>query len=40
MTEARWKEFFDSTVAAGVYSSSLDWKKAFTTQFVNRKAGM
>ena len=40
MTEARWKEFFDSTVAAGVYPSNLDWKKAFTTQFVNKKAGM
>lgn len=40
MTEARWKEFFDSTVSAGVYPSSLDWKKAFTTQFVNKKVGM
>jgi len=40
MTEARWKEFFDSTVAAGVYPATLDWRKAFTTRFVNKRTGM
>ena len=40
MTEARWKEFFDSTVAAGVYPAGLDWRKAFTDRFVNKRAGM
>ncbi len=40
MTEARWKEFFDQTVAAGVYPATLDWRKAFTTRFVNKRTGM
>jgi NitT/TauT family transport system substrate-binding protein len=40
MTEARWKEFFDSTVAAGVYPAGLDWRKAFTDRFVNKRTGM
>ncbi len=40
MTEARWQEFFKSTVAAGVYPATLDWRKSFTTQFVNKRAGM
>jgi NitT/TauT family transport system substrate-binding protein len=40
MTEARWKEFFDSTVAAGVYPAGLDWRKGFTTRFVNKRTGM
>lgn len=34
MTEARWKEFFDVMATAGVYPKELDWKKAFTLQFV------
>jgi len=34
MTDARWKEFFDVMAAAGVYPKELDWKKAFTLQFV------
>jgi len=40
MTEARWKEFFDQTVSAGVYPAGLDWRKAFTTRFVNKRVGM
>jgi NitT/TauT family transport system substrate-binding protein len=40
MTEARWKAFFDTMVAAGVYKADLDWKKAFTLAFVNQKYGM
>jgi NitT/TauT family transport system substrate-binding protein len=34
MTEGRWKEFFDVMATAGVYPKDLDWKKAFTLQFV------
>ena len=37
MTEAKWKAIFDSAVAAKLYPADLAWKKAFTTQFVNKK---
>jgi NitT/TauT family transport system substrate-binding protein len=40
MTDARWKDFFDVMSKAGVYPASLDYKKAFTLQFVNKKVGM
>jgi NitT/TauT family transport system substrate-binding protein len=40
MTEARWKEFFDIMVAQGIYKADLDWKKAFTFDFVNKKHAM
>jgi NitT/TauT family transport system substrate-binding protein len=40
MTEARWKAFFDTMVQAGLYKPDLDWKGAFTLQFVNAKYGM
>lgn len=40
MTEARVKDFFDKMVAAGVVSPDVDWKKAFTTRFVNKGVGM
>jgi NitT/TauT family transport system substrate-binding protein len=39
MTDARWKDFFDTMVKAGVYSPSLDYKSAYTLQFVNQKFG-
>jgi NitT/TauT family transport system substrate-binding protein len=40
MTDARWRDFFDTMVKAGVYPASMDYKKAFTLQFVNQKVGM
>ena len=40
MSDERWKEFFDTMVTAGVYSPSLDYKSAYTMQFVNKKVGM
>lgn len=40
MTDARWKDFFDTMVKAGVYPASLDYKQAYTLQFVNKKVGM
>ncbi len=36
MTEERWKAFFDSMVAARLYPSDLDYKKAFTLQFIHK----
>jgi NitT/TauT family transport system substrate-binding protein len=40
MTDARWKDFFDTMVKAGVYPADLDYKSAYTLQFVNKKVGV
>jgi NitT/TauT family transport system substrate-binding protein len=36
MTDARWKEFFDMAASTGVYPSTLDYKRAYTLQFVGK----
>jgi NitT/TauT family transport system substrate-binding protein len=40
MTEGRWRDFFDTMVKAGVYPAALDFHRAFTLDFVNKKVGM
>ena len=40
MTDARWKDFFDTMSKAGLYPKDMDYKKAYTLQFVDKKAGM
>jgi NitT/TauT family transport system substrate-binding protein len=40
MTDERWKAFFDSMVAAGLYPPTLDYKRAFTLQFMQRVAAV
>jgi NitT/TauT family transport system substrate-binding protein len=40
MTEARMMKFFDTMVRAGVVKPKLDWRRAFTTQFVNKRVGI
>jgi len=40
MTDARWHEFFDTMAKAGLYPPDMDYKKAFTLQFVDKKVGM
>jgi len=40
MTDARFKSFFDKMVRAGVAKSSIDLRKGYTTQFVNKKVGL
>jgi len=40
MTEKRWQGFFDTMAGAGVYPKDLDFRKAFTVQFVNKKVGI
>lgn len=40
MTDARWKAFYDSMAAVGVYKRGIDLSKAYTTQFVNQRVGM
>lgn len=39
MTEARVKSFFDRMVRAGIVDASTDWRRSFTTEFVNKGAG-
>jgi NitT/TauT family transport system substrate-binding protein len=40
MTDAHWKSFFDKMVRAGVVKPSIDVRKAYTTQFVDKKVGL
>ena len=40
MTEARWRDFFDTMSRAGVYPKNLDFRKAYTLRFVDKKVGM
>jgi NitT/TauT family transport system substrate-binding protein len=40
MTDARMRAFFDEMVRAGVAKSGLDYRKAYTLQFVDKKVGL
>ena len=40
MTDARMKSFFDKMVKSGVVKANIDYKKAYTLQFVNKKVGL
>jgi NitT/TauT family transport system substrate-binding protein len=40
MTDARWEAFFESAAAVGLYPKGLDYKKAYTLRFVDKKHGM
>ena len=40
MTDARMKSFFDEMVRAGVVKPDLDYRKAYTLQFVDKKVGL
>ncbi len=40
MTDAHTKSFFDTMVRAGVVKAGLDYKRAYTTQFVNKGVGI
>ena len=40
ISEARWKDFFDAMTKAGLYPAEMDFRRAFTTQFVNHQVGM
>ncbi len=37
MTDARWKAFFDVASAQGVYPKTMDYKAAYTLQFMGKK---
>jgi NitT/TauT family transport system substrate-binding protein len=38
MTDARWKTFFDMASGQGVYPKTLDYKRAYTLQFLGQPA--
>jgi NitT/TauT family transport system substrate-binding protein len=40
MTDARWTSFFDSMVDVGVFDKSVDVRKAYSLDFVNKGAGI
>jgi NitT/TauT family transport system substrate-binding protein len=40
MTDPRWRDFFNTMSKAGVYPKDLNFRKAYTLQFVNKKVGM
>ncbi len=40
MTDARMKSFFDKMVRAGVVKAGIDYRKAYTLQFVNKNVGV
>src|SRR4051794_34414708 len=40
MADARWEEFFRSMQQQGLYKPDLDWKKAYTSRFVNKGVGV
>jgi NitT/TauT family transport system substrate-binding protein len=40
MTDTRWHDFFDTMAKAGLYPADMDYKKAYTLQFVDKHVGM
>ncbi len=36
MTDQRWKSFFDTMAGEGIFDRNLDYRKAYTLQFVNK----
>jgi len=40
MTDARMHGFFDAMVKSGVIKPTVDIRKSYTTQFVNKKVGL
>jgi len=40
MDEKRWHDFFAMMSEQGLYPENMEWKKAYTLQFVNKKVGM
>ena len=40
MTDAHMKSFYDKMVRVGVIKAGLDYKRAYTLQFVNKGVGV
>ena len=39
MTDERWKRFYETMTAAGAFTGGIDYKKAYTLEFVNKGIG-
>ena len=39
MTDERWKRFYETMTAAGAFPAGVDYKKAYTLEFVNKGVG-
>ena len=39
MTDERWKRFYETMTAAGAFPAGLDYKKAYSLEFVNKGVG-
>jgi NitT/TauT family transport system substrate-binding protein len=40
MSSARWRDFFATMVKAGLYPADMDFSRAYTVEFVNKKVGL
>ncbi len=40
MDEARWRDFFEVMAAEGLYPKTLDYRRAYTLRFVDKRVGM
>jgi NitT/TauT family transport system substrate-binding protein len=40
MTDERWERFYKINVETGVYPAGMNFKKAYTLQFINKRVGM
>ena len=40
MTDERWRNFYDKMVKAGIVKAGIDYKRAYTLQFVNQGVGL
>jgi NitT/TauT family transport system substrate-binding protein len=40
MSEARWRDFFETMAKAGLYPADMDFARAFTLQFINKRIGL
>jgi NitT/TauT family transport system substrate-binding protein len=40
MTDERWKEFYDTMTKAGLYPTGMNYKNAYSLQFIDQRVGM
>ena len=40
MTAARWRDFYETMAKAGVYPQGLDYRRAFSLKFIDKKLGL
>ncbi|HTT79812.1 MAG TPA: hypothetical protein VMF86_09060 [Stellaceae bacterium] len=38
--DARWRTFYESAAAVGLYPEGMAYRRAYTLQFVDKKVGM